>query len=401
MKTDEYIEKLKTTIREVVGKCWNCNFCYSACPNFDSTRGFQTQGPSGITQSLYYAVKWDRLEGEDAQDLRRILYACTTCNACVNTCSKMSAGVSLLDAVDAGRQLLVEAMQGPLPRQARCLEKIDKYGNPYGKQSKRRLDWVGDRPVNRIPGKRVKNLLYVGCSAAFNPELHGIATSMVDLLNAAVIDFGILEEEVCCGDPARTLGDHFLLEELMEKNSLMVDQAEINKIITISPHCYTTMNKYYQKLVQHAEILHYTQALEPLLPILQTKWKRQDKVKVTYHDPCYLGKHNSEYDTPRNLICAIPGVEFVEMDHSRENSLCCGGGGGRMFEEMEETVRLGHRRVEEAVAIDAEVLLTACPWCHQMLDDAAKDSRLGKKPRVMDIAEFMAERFCDSEKCSS
>ena len=393
MCTDKYVEALKNTIDEVVGKCWNCNFCYSSCPNYDSTRGFQTQGPSGITQALYYAVKWDRFDGEDARDLCRIVYACTTCNACVNTCNKMSAGVSLLDAVEAGRQLLVESMKGPMPRQARCLEKIDRHGNPYGKPAKKRLEWTDGRSVKRVPEQTVENLLYVGCSAAFNPELHSIATSLVDLLTLAGVDFGILEKEVCCGDPARTLGDHFLLEELVERNSALVGQCHPKTITTLSPHCYTTMLKHYHTLSQNSEILHYTQTLIPYLPVFGKKWKETKPVKVTYHDPCYLGKHNSIYDAPRKLITAIPTVELIEMRHSHEDSLCCGGGGGRMFEEMEETVRLGPTRVEEALETNADILLTACPWCHQMLAEAVKDRLVEDRLRVMDVAELLLENI--------
>ena len=396
METDRYIQDLKDRISAVVQKCWNCNFCYSACPNFDSTRGFQTQGPSGMTQALSYAVRWDRFEGEDAADLARIVYACTTCNSCVRTCARMSAGVSLLDAVEAGRQLLVEMMKGPLPRQRHSLERLDKYGNPYGKPKKQRLAWATERPLPLVGenGPEVQDLLFVGCSVALNPELAAIGTGVAALLEAAGINFGVLEDEVCCGDPARTLGDHFLLEELIEKNRGAFVRARPKRIITLSPHCLTTMKRHYRELPENCDIVHYTEVLEECLPVLEPVLQKRPALRATFHDPCYLGKHNDLYEPPRRVIAALGEVELVEMADHHENSLCCGGGGGRMFEEVEETVRLGRRRVEQALESGAEVLVTACPWCYQMLSEAVKDARLGGQLRVVDVAEFLAERLC-------
>lgn len=389
MTEDNVQAALKETIESVVSKCWNCNFCFSVCPNYLSTRGFQTQGPSGITQSLLYAVRHDRFDDEVKKQLRSIVYACTLCNACVNACKDMSSGVSLLDAVHAGRELMVEKSIGPLPRQGQCLESIFQVGNPYKKASKKRLAWCHDLNVRFLPGTDAEVVLYLGCAAAYDEALRGPTTLLIRVLQTLGVNFGILREERCCGDPARFLGDITLFQETAEKNATLFKSSGAHTIVPISPHCYNSFVKYYGKFADRFTIVHYVEFLYDLLVARAPEWHTKRPFTVTYHDPCYLGKHNGIYDVPRRLIDLIPGAQRVEMQHCREDSLCCGGGGGRMFDAFEEERRLSNLRITEAIETGAEVVVTACPWCFSMLSDAVVDLRVEQRIAVMDMAALV------------
>ena len=219
MNQDEFVSSLKEKILDAVSRCRNCNFCYSVCPLFESTRGFQVQGPSGILQAIFYALRWDELKGEEKETLRDILYACTTCYSCVLKCKSSSSGVPLLDAIEGGRSLLVESMIGPMPGQRKVLKSLEQRGNPYEGLPSRRLDWLkgfeqGRRLSYRLlPDQKAEILLYVGCTPSYNPDLYGIASSVVALMEAIGAQYGILREEQCCGSPARQLGEEGLFQE--------------------------------------------------------------------------------------------------------------------------------------------------------------------------------------------
>jgi len=392
MNEDAEIQELAGKILELGSRCWNCNFCYSACPNFDSTRGFQVQGPSGILQSLYYAVKWkDKVSESDWEALRDTVYACTTCRSCELTCKNVSAGVSVLDVIETGRKYLLESMFGPLPEQRAVLESIYKYGNPYGESPEKRLSWLGEMKVKRLPEARAEVLFYVGCTASYEPELHNLARSLVKLFEYFRVDFGVLQGEVCCGDPVRSLGDSYLFEEMVAQNVDKFKAAGVKRIVTTSPHCFNAFLKKYENLEKDFQVEHYTTYLASLFEERKPALSGKGPVTVTYHDPCYLGKHNDIYDAPRALLRAIPGVDLKEMEMNRQDSLCCGGGGGRMYAEVEEENRLADRRLGQALAIGAEVVATACPWCHNMLANAVKDLGLEGKIKVLDVAELLAE----------
>ena len=395
MAKDSYQADLEEKIASVVAKCWNCNFCFSVCPNYLSTRGFQTQGPSGITQSLLYALRWDRFGREDKQTLQKIVYSCTLCNACVNACKEMSSAVSLLDAIEAGRELMVEKNLGPLPRQGKCLESIFKYGSPYGKLPKNNRDWCREQNVSFLPGEKKEVLLYLGCTVSHDINLRDAVVSLMSVLKTLKVDFGVLKEECCCGDPARFLGDAALFQEIAAKNIDTFKNSGAQTIVPLSPHCYTTFNKYYPNLAKDFAIVHYCEFIQNLITDHPLEWRTGQSIKTTYHDPCYLGKHNGCYDPPRQLLDSIPTVQRVEMRHSRGNSLCCGGGGGRMFDDFEEERRLSHMRIAEAMEIGAEVVVTACPWCYAMLSDAVKEMSLSDKIAVKDIAQVVWDALLD------
>ena len=393
MDQDKYIEELKAIILDAASRCRNCNYCSTGCPLSDSTRGFISQSPSGLMQSVKYGIRWDMLENEDKEDLRDLLYLCTTCNSCVLTCKAKATAIPILEIIQAGRNLLRELMIGPLPDQRKVLKDIYLSGNPYGEQPGSRMNWWGNLLVKKLPQDRADVLLFVGCTTCYDSKLFSLGRKMVQLLRVLNVDFGILSEETCCGHPARIIGDEALFQEEAAQNIDKFLKSGVKTIVTISPHCFNTFIKEYSSLNQNFKVQHCTQFLADLLQDQGYKFKSQSPVAktVTYHDPCYLGKHNQIYEEPRQLLGAVEGLKLVEMSQNQENSLCCGGGGGRMYAEVEDNPRLAETRIRQAVEVGADIIATACPWCHTMLRNAVEDLNLEDKIEVKDIAEILFE----------
>ena len=387
---DEVTQNLMSTIEKATVKCWNCNFCISVCPLILNTGGFYSHGGSGLTQSLYYSVKWGLIDGDEKNELLELIYRCTTCNACVNRCKDLSAGIPLLDIIETGRKLLVERAIGPMVPQRKALEGIYKHGNPYGRKQKKRLDWLEDLKVKFLPDEKAEVLLFIGCSSSYDPALYDVARSLIKLFQYFKVDFGILKEEKCSADMALRLGDEALFEEVSAKNAELFKKTGVSTIVAISPHDYNIFLKEYPGL-ENIEIKHYTHFFADLLESRGIDYKKDINANVTYHDPCYLSKHNHDIDPPRKLLASIPKIKLVEMTPNGRDSLCCGGGGGRMFTEVEEEERLSDMRVKQAEVTVADIIATACPWCHLMLETAVQDLKLEEKMKVKDIAEIMAE----------
>jgi len=393
MDQDKYIEALKATILDAASRCRNCNYCSTSCPLSDSTRGFISQSPSGLMQSVKYGIRWNMLENEDKEYLRDLLYLCTTCNSCVLTCKAKATAIPILEIIQAGKNLLRELMIGPLPGQRKVLKDIYISGNSYGEKPESRMNWLGNLPVKRLPKDKADVLLFVGCTTCYDSKLYSMGRKMVQLLTALKVDFGILGEETCCGHPARIIGDEALFQEEASQNVDKFLKSGVKTIVTISPHCFNTFIKEYPALSQNFKIKHYTQFLADLLWDQGGKFKSQSPFAqtVAYHDPCYLGKHNQIYEQPRQLLRTVEGMKLVEISQNRENSLCCGGGGGRMYVEVEDNPRLSETRVKQAIAAGADIIATACPWCHTMLRNAVEDMNLEDKIEVKDIVEILFE----------
>jgi Fe-S oxidoreductase len=233
-------------------------------------------------------------------------------------------------------------------------------------------------------------LYYVGCTPAYDPRGQQVARALVRVLQAAEVNFGILgEHENCCASEVRRLGEVGLFEMLVEENTGLFHELNVGQMFTTSPHCFNVFKNDYPK--SGMQVQHYTQVLAGLVERGALKFTGKLEKTVTYHDPCYLGKHNGIFDEPRAVLKSIPGLKLIEMDRSREKSLCCEGGGGRMWlEGTNPNVRLAQLRVQEALATGAEILATACPFCLLTLDEAVKHVQAEEKIRVMDIAELAA-----------
>jgi Fe-S oxidoreductase len=362
--------------------CFQCGKCTGGCPvSLKSKLNIRRLMIEGIL-----GKNLDRLREKEE------LWECTTCKTCTLRCPRE---MKPMDLVIGMRSELV--IQGHIPKTIiEALEAIYKYGNPWGKPKNKRTEWIKGLPEtvkvkDFSQGEQAEFLFYVGCTASFDPRIQEITKALVVTLHHAGVDFGILgNEEKCCGNEVRRMGETGLFEELVESNVKTFDSHKIKRILTLCPHGFNALKNEYPQ--EKYEVLHATQLLGRRLEEGKLPLKGEVKKVVTYHDPCFLGKQNNVFDDPRSLLSAIPGVTLKELDRSRERSLCCEGGGGRMwFESSSETgERLADIRVKDAVELGAEILVTACPLCVLTLEDAVKTTGNEDKLKIMDLSELLA-----------
>ncbi len=363
---------------ELLG-CIQCGRCTAGCPV-----SFRTY--LNIRKLVY-----DGLIGpgpKDAQE-RPEAWNCTTCSNCTERCPK---GVKPMELVIGLRSKAIERGRvTPTVRDA--LESTFKHGNPWGRVREKRMEWAEELDVPVAgEGEPTPFLFFVGCTPAYDPRGQETARALVRVLEAAGVSYSTLgTAESCCGNEVRRMGEDGLFELLVEGTRELLSIHKVGTIMASSPHCMNTFKNEYGE--RAFEVIHYSQHLAKLLDEGRLSFKGSVEKRVTYHDPCFLGKHNGIYDEPRQVLDRIPGVDFVEMDRSRESALCCEGGGGRMWVEAEEErgERLAETRVKDAVDLGADYLVTACPFCLLTLDDAIKTSGSEGKIEVVDLAELAAK----------
>ena len=363
--------------------CFQCGKCTGGCPvSLKSKLNIRRLMIEGIL-----GKNLDRLSEKEE------LWDCTTCKTCTLRCPR---GLKPMDLVIGMRGTLIE--EGHIPKTIiEAMESAYKYGNPWGIPKNKRTEWIKGLPEDLkvkdfSQGDRAEFLYFVGCTASSDPRIQEIAKSFVFGLRQANIDFGILgNDEKCCGNEIRRMGEAGLFEELVEGNMKQFETYQIENIVTACPHGLNALKNEYPQ--GKFNVLHATQILAKCLEEGKLPLTQQVKKVVTYHDPCFLGKQNNIFDEPRILLNAIPGLTFKELDRSRERSLCCEGGGGRMWVESstETGQRLAEVRVRDAVELGAEILVTACPLCVLTLEDAVKTSGFEEKIKVMDVTELLAE----------
>jgi Fe-S oxidoreductase len=363
--------------------CYQCGKCTGGCPVSLKSR-------LNIRRLMIEAILEKNLEHLSE---RLELWDCTTCKTCTIRCPR---GLKPMDLVIGMRGSLVE--EGHIPKTIiEAMESVYKHGNPWGKPKNKRVEWTKELPEtpkvkDLSQGDQAEFLYFTGCTASFDPRIQQVAKTLVFNLHHAGVDFGILgNEEQCCGNEIRRMGEAGLFEELVEGNLQRFESYGIERIITACPHGYNVLKNEYPQ--GKFEVLHTTQLLVKKMEEGKLPLKGEVKKVVTYHDPCFLGKQNAIFDEPRALIQAIPGITFKELDRSRERSLCCEGGGGRMWVESssETGQRLAEIRVQDAVELGAEILATSCPFCVLTLEDAVKTTGHEEKIKVMDVTELLAE----------
>jgi Fe-S oxidoreductase len=267
-----------------------------------------------------------------------------------------------------------------------ALESIFKNGNPWARIRNKRSEWSQGLNVKHI-SQGAEVLYYVGCTSAYDPRVQNVAKSLVACLNKAGVNFGVLgDEENCCGSEVYGMGEKGLFDFLVEENMKIFNKYNVKQAVTNCPHGFHAFkNRYNQTSL---EVQHHTQMLAKLIDDKKLVFSKEVNKKVIYHDPCFLGKQNGIYDEPRKVIESIPGVTLLEFDRSRARSLCCEGGGGRMWVDIPGP-RLAEVRVKDAVEAGAEILAVACPFCLLTIEDAVKTSGNEGKIQVMDVAELL------------
>lgn len=365
---------------ESLGYCYQCGKCTGVCPvdtvgDYSPRKVFRR---TQLGQNLF-----------DSPDL----WLCTTCGNCLRVCPKV---VNMIDIMPAVREKAV--LEGNAPQELlTAFENTARYGNPLGESPRRRADWTRDAgvpvPVLSQEKRPVDVLWFVECYPSYHPRGKEASVALARILQRLGIDFGILgSEEKCAGDSQRMAGERGLFEMLAEHNIKTISKYEFQTLMVTDPHAYNAFLHEYPKLGAEWPTKHYTQFLSA--HIAQMGLHIPIESRVTFHDPCYLGRHNGEYEAPRRLLEAIPGIDLVEMGHCRETAYCCGGGGGGMwldgFNRDHQSARLSEVRVKEALEYGAEILAVACPYEVSRFEDAVKSTGNQGRLQVMDIAELLA-----------
>jgi Fe-S oxidoreductase len=383
---------------EILHRCFRCGYCKFPsnymdlnCPSYLNAR-FETYSPGG---RLWLLRAWLNGDIKTSPRLAEIMYACATCANCVEHCVFTKFKDDILNAFTAGCEALVE--KGSVPPTVRdYFKSIQLYGNPYKAPEADRGKWAEGLGLEPYSGHEY--LLYVGCVGSFDERGQNMARSVAGLLSNLGMSFGILgREEFCDGNDVRAMGERGLFEHLAQMNIRKYKDLGVKKIVTLSPHAYHAFRNEYPGLGGDFEVCHYSQLLATL--IKKAPFKRSEgQIRVTFHDPCYLGRHNKEYKAPRRILAAAPGVQLKEMERTENDALCCGGGGGNIFTDIlgggpDSPARV---RVREALHTDCDVLAVACPGCSRMLGDAVNAEGLQGKIRVADLAELVNERLTPS-----
>jgi len=368
--------------------CIKCSICYSACPAAIDDKFL---GPSTYATN-YRFMSDSRDEGLDerVKVMADNVWLCTSCNSCTKFCPKeVDSSSSVVDE----RSFMVET--GDIPRTVKdVLTSVTRYHNPLGMHPSKRMDWAKGLEVKTFPTvERADVLCFVGCAPAYDPRGTAIARSMVSILDKLGVDSATLGmEEWCCGDHILRLGEKGLFEMLAEHNVSMFEKFEAQTLLTLSPHCYDAFKNDEPYKSKRLNVQHYTQFLAEAIESGKLSLLKPLNKKITYHDPCFLGKRNEIYDPPRSILRAIDGLELMEMRRTRQNSFCCGGGAGRTWtEDASPEKRPSVDRVKEAQELGVEIIATSCPFCVTNLEDAVKVLDLEDKIVVRDILELLAE----------
>ena len=360
--------------------CMQCGLCTGGCPwrltdgeinkEFNA-RKLQHQGQLG-------------LEGYESDNN---LFACTTCGLCVKRCPRE---VNAIENIRSMRMMLAEG--GAVPANYKpIVGSLTDNGNPWMETREKRTAWIKDLDVPRFSAD-TEYLLYVCCTSCYDARSQNIARAIVKVLNAAGVSYGIIgEEESCCGESIRKIGQEELFTSLAESNIELFNAKGVKKIIATSPHCMYTFLNEYPELGGEFEVQHYSQFLADLIRENKITLNKSLDLTVAFHDPCYLGRHCDVYQDPREVLAALPGTTVRELSRNRESSICCGGGGGRVWMETPPGERFGDLRINDALAHDASVLVTSCPYCTIMMEASVLGLNKEDDIKVKDVAELVLD----------
>jgi Fe-S oxidoreductase/nitrate reductase gamma subunit len=392
--------------------CTRCGRCQDHCPAYltdkpltpkklitDLKDHLSARGP------LLIKAKAKKTEPEEAAPLvgsviqEDELWACTTCRSCMEHCPVY---VEHVDKVIDMRRYQV-LMESKFPEElTQAFKGLETNSNPWGMGRDARADWMGDLNVPvlaDIPGEEIDFLFFVGCIRSYDDRNKKVTEAMVRILHHLGVKFAILGiEEGCCGDPARRVGNEYLFQTLAQINIETFKRYHIKKILTSCPHCFNMLKTEYPQLGFSCEVVHHAVFLQQAIQSGGLKFDHALEKKLTYHDPCYLGRYSGIYEPPRDVLKSIPSLHLREMEHSRADSLCCGAGGGWMWMDEKIGKRINIHRLEDALTVEPEWIATACPFCVTMFDDAIKDKNMEDSLKIWDIAELVEQALFGEKK---
>jgi Fe-S oxidoreductase len=371
------IDGIKESGGEAFKYCYQCGKCETLCP-WNYVRNFPVR--KIINQAKFGVVPF---ESED-------VWLCATCGKCPPRCPR---GVKIIDVMRAVRRLLVPdgVVPASIPSLRSTMTNLASVGNPWGQEPNDRANWAKDLGVKEFD-ETTEVLYFPCCYPSYDPRLKKVSQATATILTKAGVDFGILgSKEMCCGESVRKAGNETLFKRLARENIKTFIDSGVKKIVVSSPHCFHTFKNEYSEFKANFEVVHITQYIHELINEGKLQITKEYPKKVTYHDPCYLGRHNNVFEEPREILQKIPGLEYLEMYESREDSLCCGMGGGRAWMETPKEERFSNIRVNQAVDIGAEVLATACPYCVSALEDSKLVTNHADDIEIKDITEILQE----------
>lgn len=380
--------------------CVSCGYCQDACPAVatgktlnprlvirDIKTNLLTNGPQllKMNEPILPLIGGER-EGSISEET---IWECTTCGACMEVCPVYIEHVR--EVIDMRRYLVLERASLP-ERVEKALRSIEDIGHPWRGTQLSREDWAKGFDIcvlnDGIAEEGVEYLFWIGCTMALQERSIKITQAVANLLKESEVKFGILGfEESCCGEPARRFGNEYLFQIQARKNIELINRYGIKKIITACPHCYHVLKNEYPELGGNYEVLHHSEFIMNLIEEGKIKINNQSRCTITYQDSCYLGRYNNIYQPPRKILGVMPGLNMVEMEKAKEQSFCCGGGGGHMWMERGGGEKINEVRFQQAIDTGASAIATACPWCLEMLEDAA--TMHGEGIKVLDVAEII------------
>jgi len=371
----EISDMIKASGGDAFKRCFQCGLCDIVCP-WNKVRSFSMRK---IVREA--AFGFTDIESEE-------LWLCTTCGKCPTHCPR---DVQQIESGIALRKIATE--YDILPASAAPIRGISGSltgeGNPFNEERKKRADWAKELGVKEFD-EETELLYFTGCYFSYDPRLKKAAIATVKILKKAEVNFGILgQKESCCGESIRKTGNEQLFKKLAYQNINTFVENGVKKILVSSPHCYHTFKNEYPELMGNFEVIHISEYLWKLLDGKKLKLQKEYNKKVTYHDPCYLGRHNGIYSQPRQILKQIHGLELIEMEETMENSLCCGGGGGRIWMETPKGERFSDIRLQQAINAGAEVLVTACPYCIANFEDSKLTVKGGEQIEIKELAEII------------
>ncbi len=373
----EIVDVIKANGGDAFKLCFECGLCDAVCPwnrvRVFSIRKIVREAAFGFTD----------IESED-------IWRCTTCGRCPQKCPR---DVKQIESGVALRRIATE--YGVFPTSVKPIRSISGSlvgeGNPLNEARKNRANWAEGLSVKTFT-EGMEILYFPGCYQCYDPRLKKVARATANILNRAGVNFGILgAKENCCGESIRKTGDEEVFKRLARENIKTFIDNGVKKILVSSPHCYHTFKNEYPEFRVNFEIVHISQYIFGLIHEGRLEITREYGKKVTYHDPCYLGRHNGIYDEPREVLKKIPGLELKEMPDSLKDSLCCGGGGGRIWMETQKGERFSDLRLEQAIGVRADVLVTSCPYCIANFEDSRLTLNVTENIEVKDITEIIQE----------
>jgi Fe-S oxidoreductase len=373
----EIVDSIKEKGGEAFKYCYQCGMCDTVCPwnrvRTFSMRKLIRQATFGLTE----------IENEE-------IWRCTTCGKCPQRCPR---GVGIIEVGVASRRMATEF--GVFPNSVKPIRGISSSltgeGNPLNEERAKRANWAEGLSVKTFT-EGMEILYFPCCYLSYDSRLKKVAKATAAILNKAGVDFGILgSAENCCGESIRKTGDEDLFKRLARENIKTFIDNGVKKILVSSPHCYHAFKNEYAEFKVNFEVVHISEYLLELINSGRLELSKEYAKKIAYHDPCYLGRHNGLYDQPRESLKKIGGVELKEMPDSRVDSLCCGGGGGRIWMETPKGERFCDLRLEQAVGVGAEVLATACPYCITNFEDSRMNRADSESIAVKDITEIILE----------